>query len=67
MPVIRSRERSERSWSFANGVAHFVGVIQGREDLIMTPAHARHVLEIMLGCYESARSGRALELTTRFG
>jgi predicted dehydrogenase len=66
MPVIHSRERSQRSWSFADGVAHFVGVVEGREELIMTPAHARHVLEIMLGCYESARSGRSLELTTTF-
>lgn len=66
MPVLRSREQPAPSWSFANGIAHFVNVIQGRENLIMTPEHARHVLEIMLQCYESARSGRTVELTTTF-
>jgi predicted dehydrogenase len=62
----RGRDVEERPWTFANGVAHFVNVIEGKEKLIMTPEHARHVLEIMLTSYESARSGRALELTTTF-
>lgn len=62
----RSREAEARPWSFANGVAHFVGVIEGQEELIMTPEHARHVLEIMLLSYESARSGRTLDLQTTF-
>jgi predicted dehydrogenase len=53
-------------WTFANGVAHFVRVIEGKEKLIMTPEHARHVLEIMLKSYESAREGRTLDLVTRF-
>jgi predicted dehydrogenase len=66
MPVIRSSEQQALPWSFANGIAHFVDVIEGRSDLVMTPEHARHVLEIMLQSYESARSGRAIELTTSF-
>jgi predicted dehydrogenase len=66
MPTTRHRE-SERTWSFANGVAHFVNVIEGREALIMTPEHGRHVLEIMLKSYDSARSGQTLELSTTFG
>jgi len=65
-PPRRRRETEEVVWSFANGVAHFVNVIEGREELILTPEHARHVLEIMLMSYESARCGRVLELTTTF-
>jgi predicted dehydrogenase len=53
-------------WSFAEGVAHFARVIEGREALVMTPEHARHVLEIMLACYTSAAEGRTVPLTTRF-
>jgi predicted dehydrogenase len=53
-------------WSFANGVAHFVDVIEGNAKLVMTPEHARHTLEIMLKSYESARSGQTLDLTTTF-
>jgi predicted dehydrogenase len=60
------RHVSERPWSFANGVAHFVRVVEGAEKLIMTPEHARHVLEIMLKSYDSARLGQTLELTTSF-
>lgn len=62
----RNREQPENPWSFANGITHFVEVIEGKDDLIMTPEHARHVLEIMLMSYESARSGRTLDLTTTF-
>jgi predicted dehydrogenase len=67
MPTRRGREQSsEASWSFANGVAHFARVIEGQESLIMTPEHARHVLEIMLKSYDSAREGRAMDLATSF-
>ena len=67
MPTRRGREQSsEAPWSFANGVAHFARVIEGQETLIMTPEHARHVLEIMLKSYDSAREGRAMDLATSF-
>jgi predicted dehydrogenase len=66
MPTIRPETAVDGGWSFATGVAHFVSVIEGREDLIMTPEHARHVLEIMLRSYESARLGQTVELTTTF-
>ena len=66
MPPRRGSDESERPWSFANGVAHFVNVVQGREELVMTPQHARHVLEIMLKSYDAARAGQTLDLTTSF-
>ena len=62
----RRRPDAGPGWTLANGVAHFVRVIEEREALVMTSEHARHVLEIMLRSYESARSGRAIELTTTF-
>ena len=65
-PPRRRGESGGAEWSFANGIDHFVGVIEGREELIMTPEHGRHVLEIMLMSYESARSGRAIDLKTTF-
>lgn len=65
-PPVRRMETTQTGWSFANGVEHFVRVIEGKEKLIMTPEHARHVLEIMLASYEAARQGRTLELTTTF-
>jgi hypothetical protein len=42
------------------------GDIGSRTDNPGTAEHGRHVLEIMLTCYESARSGKAIELTTTF-
>jgi len=65
-PPGRRTESSDVGWSFANGVAHFVGVIERQEKPIMTPEHARHVLEIMLKSYEAAREGRTLDLVTTF-
>ncbi|TAK22879.1 MAG: Gfo/Idh/MocA family oxidoreductase [Chloroflexota bacterium] len=53
-------------WSLASGVEHFARVIAGEEELLLRPEHARHVLEIILKGYESAREGRALDLTTTY-
>jgi predicted dehydrogenase len=66
LPPVRAIDRSERPWSFANGVAHFVDAIEGRSELVMTAEHGRHVLEIMLRSYDAARAGRTLDLTTTF-
>jgi predicted dehydrogenase len=66
MPPFRSPEGQATGWSFANGVAHFVDVIEDRAELVMTPEHGRHVLEIMLKSVEAARAGRTLDLTTTF-
>jgi predicted dehydrogenase len=63
-PPRRPREAAE--WSLASGVEHFARAIAGEEELLLRPEHARHVLEIILLAYESAREGRAMELTTRF-
>jgi predicted dehydrogenase len=48
------------------GPAHFVDVIEGRVEPILTAEHATHVLEIMLKAGESIESGRVLDLATTF-
>lgn len=48
------------------GVPHLVECVEGQAGPVLTAAHARHVLEIMLSAARSAREGRAIELETRF-
>jgi predicted dehydrogenase len=50
----------------AMGVAHVVDCLLDGQDLVLTPEHARHVIEIMNKAQESAQQGRALELGTTF-
>jgi predicted dehydrogenase len=50
----------------AVGVAHVVDCLLDGEELILTPEHARHVIEIMGKAQESAQQGRTLELETTF-
>ncbi len=58
--------RDQVEWSLASGVGHFVRAIEGTEELILRPEHARHVLEIILSAYASAGDGRARDLVTTF-
>ena len=48
------------------GVPHFVAVLRGDEQPVLTAEHALHVLEIMLKATESASAGTSLDLTTTF-
>ena len=48
------------------GVAHFVACIRGEEKPVLTAEHARHVLEIVLGAYQSINDGSAQDLLTKF-
>jgi predicted dehydrogenase len=45
---------------------HLVDCIVERKRPVLSAEHARHALEIMLKAIETARSGRAIELTTTF-
>ena len=47
-------------------VKHLVDCLKSGEPPVLSAAHARHALEIMLKAVESARCGRALDLTTTF-
>ncbi|MCC6945392.1 MAG: Gfo/Idh/MocA family oxidoreductase [Thermomicrobiales bacterium] len=48
------------------GARHFVDCIEGTSPPIMTADHAIHILEIIHQAQESARTGRAIDLTTNF-
>ena len=48
------------------GPIHVARAIRGREPLLMTAEHARHVLEIMHKIPEAAARGEKLPLETRF-
>jgi len=50
----------------AMGVAHVVDCLLDGKELVLTPEHARHVIEIMNKCHEAARQGRTLDLETTF-
>jgi predicted dehydrogenase len=60
--VAESRRRSGRAYP----VAHLLDCLDEIQVPPLTVEHARHVLEIMLKAQESAREGRALDLTTTF-
>jgi predicted dehydrogenase len=64
-PIERAEER-ERKLQRAFLVDYFVDCIWNRERPILSGEHARHALEIMLMANESARTGRAIDLTTTF-
>ena len=63
---IRPEGRVPQPTTRAMGVAHVVDCLLDGDDLILTPEHARHVIEIMNNAQESAQQGRALELETTF-
>ena len=47
-------------------MAHFVGCLRGEEAPILTAAHARHVLDIILKAYASIEDGRSHPTETTF-
>ena len=65
-PPTKPKRSREPDWSLASGVEYLVDCIENDKEPILSPARARHILEIILKTYESARSGRAIELTTAF-
>lgn len=56
----------EPVWDLSYGVIHFVECIREDKKPVISAEHARHVLEIMLKAYESAKSGQAQRLATTF-
>jgi len=53
-------------WSWTDGLRHLVECIQSGTRPLVTPEHARHVLEIMLKAHQSGREGRAIEIESTF-
>jgi predicted dehydrogenase len=61
-----TREDNRTTLGRATLVEHLADVLRGEAEPLLTAAHARHALEIMLAVIESAREGRVVELTTTF-
>ncbi|HEY6738639.1 MAG TPA: Gfo/Idh/MocA family oxidoreductase [Actinopolymorphaceae bacterium] len=63
---LKRREEQVQGLGRAILVDHLVDCVRSRTQPVLSAEHARHALEIMLKVTESARTGRALELTTSF-
>lgn len=48
------------------GALHFVSVLRGDEEPVLTAEHARHVLDVILKAYESIDDGKSHETETSF-
>jgi predicted dehydrogenase len=48
------------------GVRHFIDVLRGRAEPILTAEHARHVLDVTLQAYASIADGETHGTTTTF-
>lgn len=57
---------ASRGWTFADGVLHFAKCIEEGKDPLISGEHARHVLEIMIKAYDSAKLDKPLNLVTTF-
>jgi predicted dehydrogenase len=56
-----------KPFTLVAGIEHLIDcIVDPSLKIIPNAEHARHVVEIMNACYESAREGRSLELTTTF-
>jgi predicted dehydrogenase len=53
-------------WPWTDGLNHLVDCVRFGSRPLVTPQHARHVLEIMLKAQESGREGRSMTLETTF-
>ena len=59
-------EEKRGAWPWVDGLNHMIECIQQNKPPVITPAHAFHVLEIMLKSMQSGAEGRAIELTSTF-
>jgi phthalate 4,5-cis-dihydrodiol dehydrogenase len=54
----------QRVEPFAEELKNLVGAINGTEQLKVTPAWGRHIVEVLLAAEESSRSGREVQLSS---
>jgi predicted dehydrogenase len=55
----------QRTEPFAEELKNLVGAINGTEQLRVTPAWGRHIVEVLLAAEESSRSGREVDIPQR--
>jgi len=61
-----SKDNKNTIWTIGDGVLHLADCIRENKKPIASAEHARHVMEIMLKTYESAKSGQAQNITSVF-
>ncbi len=49
----------------AAGLPHWLDCIRDGRQPVNSGRHGRHVLEVLLACYDSAKSGKAVEIKSR--
>lgn len=59
-------EGTDAGWTWTDGLRHLVECIRAGTPPIMQPAHAFHVLEIMLKAQECGRDGQPREIESTF-
>jgi len=59
-------KETDPNWPWADGLRHLVECIHKGERPLISPEHARHVLEIILKAQQSGREGRALTIESTF-
>jgi predicted dehydrogenase len=64
--VEEAMPRLPRPDDWFQGVVHLVDCVRQRTELVNTPMHARHVLDVMLTGLRAAQEGRTLTLQTTF-
>jgi predicted dehydrogenase len=63
---MRGTQDRQREYARAIMVKHLVDCVKEGKKPVLSAEHARHALEIMIMAIESARSGKAIDLTTTF-
>lgn len=63
---LRGTADRQREYARAIMVKHLIECVKEGKQPILSAEHARHALEIMIKCHESAETGRAIDLTTTF-
>ena len=53
-------------WAWTDGLRHLAECIRDGTTPLITPRHARHVLEVALAAKEAARTGRAQPISSAF-
>ncbi|MBX9579889.1 MAG: Gfo/Idh/MocA family oxidoreductase [Gemmataceae bacterium] len=59
-------KETQPDWPWADGLRHLVECVRTGAKPVVTPEHARHVLEVMLAAHESGRDGAAKVVRSRF-
>src|SRR2546425_4265446 len=59
-------KETDPDWHWTDGLCHLIECIRQGTRPLVSPEHARHVLEIILNAQQSGREGRALAIESTF-